>query len=105
MGRRSFRTATTGSCGCGMPRPCAGSDGTVMVCDLAGDRGGESPAVYRGHVAEPRYAVFSPDATIIASSDGAGVVKLWDAAGSWKSPLRGHTRTINAVRFSGDGKR
>jgi WD40 repeat protein len=48
--------------------------------------------------------VFSPDGTTIASGNGGGNIKLWQASdGSVVRDLNGHTGAIDTLAFSADG--
>lgn len=47
---------------------------------------------------------FNSDDTKIATSDGAGVVKIWDIASSQSRELKGHTDRISSMTFHPNGK-
>jgi WD40 repeat protein len=81
--------------------PNAATRGSILSAAAAPRRtelniGG--PAVYT--------VTFSPDHTLLASSNGDGTIGLWDPVrGTRIAFLRGHTGRPMKVAFSGDGKR
>jgi hypothetical protein len=85
-----------------------GSPGTdVRVWNVAT---GEMIAALAGHTAEISALAISPEGDIIASGDDRGRVRLWQRSapgGPWQMTreLRGHSRSISAVRFVPDGRR
>ena len=49
---------------------------------------------------------FSPDGRWIVSGNSDKTLKVWDAAtGQRTLSLRGHTRSVDSVAFSADGRR
>jgi WD40 repeat protein/serine/threonine protein kinase len=63
-----------------------------------------------GHVAEVSAAAFSPGGDTLATGDDRGRIRLWRKSapgGSWAlaHELRGHSRSITALRFTPDGQR
>jgi RNA polymerase sigma factor (sigma-70 family) len=52
-----------------------------------------------------RTALFSPDGTIVAVGDNAGVIRLFEATGGKEvAPRAGHRRRIGGIAYSPDGK-
>lgn len=51
-------------------------------------------------------AVFSPTASLLATGEGDGLIKLWNVASGRETgpPLRGHTSDVVALAFSPDGR-
>lgn len=81
------------------------SDHTIRVWNLA-DR---SVSTLVGHLNAVRTVAFapvhSPHPQIIASGSDDTTIKIWDAArGSLLQTLFGHTKTVNSIAFSSDGK-
>ena len=71
---------------------------------------GEMIAALAGHAAEVSALAVSPEGDLIASGDERGRVRLWRqsaAGGPWQlaRELRGHSRSISALRFLPDGRR
>ncbi|MEX2317580.1 MAG: protein kinase [Pirellulales bacterium] len=71
---------------------------------------GEPMATLHGHAAEVSALAVSPNGDLIASGDDSGRIQLWqraenDAKWQHKSDLKGHNRSINALRFLPNGKR
>jgi WD40 repeat protein len=87
-------------------------DGTIRVWDAAT---GEEEMTLKGHTGAVSCLAFSPDGQrIVSGAHGKtepgqprpGELKVWDAvSGQEKLSLKGHTRPITGVAFSGDGTR
>jgi WD40 repeat protein/tRNA A-37 threonylcarbamoyl transferase component Bud32 len=91
----------------------ASADKTVKVWDA---QTGQELVTFRGHTAAVGSVAFSPDSTRLASSSSTpdgyspaeppGEVKVWEAqTGRELLTLRGHSRFVDSVVFSPDGKR
>ena len=86
-----------------------GSPGTdAQVWDS--HSGTQVGAPLAGHVAEVSAAAFSPSGDPLATGDDRGHIRLWRKtrpAGDWTlaHELRGHSRSITALRFTPDGQR
>jgi WD40 repeat protein/tetratricopeptide (TPR) repeat protein len=97
----------------------AADDGTVRLWDAAS---GQHLLTLKGHTRELRCLAVSSDGQWLASGSLDKSVRLWGgralqggftlaAAGAepepvkQREPLRGHTNTVNAVRFSPDARR
>ena len=81
-----------------------GSDGAVMVWDLAGRR----PAhVFEGR-GQPIYCVavspVSPDGYWLAAGDAHGLLRLWELKTGREQTLAGHQSGVRSVTFSADGR-
>src|SRR5436190_3022016 len=95
----------------------ASDDKTVRVWDA---QTGRELLTFQGHTQAVASAAFSPDGTLVASSNNSrpeainssgdpgepGEVKVWDArTGQERFSLKGHSRFVNSVVFSPDSKR
>lgn len=64
----------------------------------------DSLQTWRGHQAEVRCVAFSPDGQWVASGDGAGEIRLWNArTGATLRAIRGHNGPVSSLSFSSDG--
>jgi eukaryotic-like serine/threonine-protein kinase len=61
--------------------------------------------VLRGHRADIQEVTLSPVASLVASADAAGFIRLWDLAGERRALLRAHPGPIDKVAFAPDGLR
>jgi WD40 repeat protein len=69
----------------------------LPLLELPGHAGGQWP---------PVRALFSPDGTLVATTDGSPMVRIWDAAtGTLRHELEGHLRHGRALAFSPNGPR
>ena len=79
---------------------CSANTKTITLWDVATGR-----IIHRMASRDEIYSIaISPDGSMIASGDSAGVVTLWNVATTVGQPLTGHMDTINRVLFSPDGK-
>ncbi len=79
---------------------CSVNTKTITLRDVATGR-----IIHRMTSRDEIYSMaISPDGSMIASGDSAGVVTLWNVATTVGQPLTGHMDTINRVLFSPDGK-
>ncbi|KAK4034598.1 WD40-repeat-containing domain protein, partial [Parachaetomium inaequale] len=89
-------------------------DNTVRVWDAAT---GAERRVLQGHSSSVNAVAFSPDSRLIVSGSGDNTLGVWDAAtgdntvrvwdaatGAERRVLQGHSRSVNAVAFSPDGR-
>lgn len=77
------------------------SDATIGVLDL----GTHHTRVLRGHRASVYEVSLSPAAPLLASSDTAGFVRLWQLETGQTALLRAHEGPIDRIDFSPDGRR
>jgi WD40 repeat protein len=66
-------------------------------------RQGAEPVVLSGHMKEVTAAAVSPDSTLAATGDDRGLICLWKLSdGKWQPShvMKGHSRTITALRFA-----
>jgi WD40 repeat protein len=65
----------------------------------------ESRLTLKGHKQAVFSVAFSPDSLILASGEGSGEVRLWDArTGTLTRTLTGHESSVTSVAFSPDGR-
>ena len=64
----------------------------------------QGPTILR-HGGSVQTVKFSPvDTSLLASAGSTNTIKLWDLRNDTVSTLRGHTRQINSIAFSPDGR-
>lgn len=75
-----------------------GQQGNIKLCDMAANK--QMPTVLNGNV-----LAFSPDSRSIILASGEGQLRMCDlTTGQVALPLEGHSRAINSIGCSADGR-
>src|SRR5262249_35781859 len=74
----------------------------VRVWDVAT---GQEELTLKGHTGWVWAVAFDDERKQVVSADAAGTVKVWDAQGQLANSFQGHTKGVNQLAFSPDGKR